>query len=106
MSYSTSRSNERNVLRPSKTRTLRSLLSIAVPGRTRLGVPRRSTGKMPVPRQTAISRFLRRGLSGMMNGMAADAFIQFEHITKKFAGVTALDDVSLSIAKGECHGLM
>jgi ABC-type sugar transport system ATPase subunit len=35
-----------------------------------------------------------------------DAFIEFEHITKTFAGVTALDDVSLSIARGECHALM
>ncbi len=33
-------------------------------------------------------------------------FIQFEHITKKFAGVTALDDVSFSIARGQCHALM
>jgi ABC-type sugar transport system ATPase subunit len=33
-------------------------------------------------------------------------FIDFEHITKTFAGVTALDDVSLSIARGECHALM
>jgi ABC-type sugar transport system ATPase subunit len=36
----------------------------------------------------------------------ADAFIEFRHITKTFAGVTALDDVSLSIGKGECHALM
>ncbi|HEX3358066.1 MAG TPA: sugar ABC transporter ATP-binding protein [Tepidisphaeraceae bacterium] len=33
-------------------------------------------------------------------------FIQFESITKTFAGVTALNNVSLSIARGECHGLM
>jgi ABC-type sugar transport system ATPase subunit len=33
-------------------------------------------------------------------------FIDFEHITKTFAGVTALDDVSLSIVRGECHALM
>jgi ABC-type sugar transport system ATPase subunit len=33
-------------------------------------------------------------------------FIQFESITKTFAGVTALSEVSLSIARGECHGLM
>src|SRR2546430_1394792 len=32
--------------------------------------------------------------------------IEFTHITKTFAGVTALSDVSLSIARGECHGLM
>src|SRR4051795_6421869 len=35
-----------------------------------------------------------------------DSFIQFDHITKTFAGVTALDDVSLSVARGECHALM
>src|SRR5688572_17682169 len=34
------------------------------------------------------------------------AFIQFENITKTFGGVTALDDVSLGVARGECHGLM
>src|SRR4051794_34117261 len=32
--------------------------------------------------------------------------VAFDSITKTFAGVTALDDVSLSIARGECHGLM
>src|SRR3954453_2767726 len=32
--------------------------------------------------------------------------IQFESITKTFAGVTALDRVSVSIARAECHGLM
>src|SRR5437763_10161896 len=32
--------------------------------------------------------------------------IQYEDITKTFAGVTALDGVSLSINRGECHGLM
>jgi ABC-type sugar transport system ATPase subunit len=32
--------------------------------------------------------------------------VTFNSITKTFAGVTALDDVSLSIARGECHGLM
>lgn len=35
-----------------------------------------------------------------------DAFIHYDNITKKFAGVTALSEVSLSIARGECHGLM
>ena len=33
-------------------------------------------------------------------------FIQFQGITKTFGGVTALRDVSLDIARGECHGLM
>jgi ABC-type sugar transport system ATPase subunit len=33
-------------------------------------------------------------------------FITFQSITKRFGGVTALDDVSLSIERGECHGLM
>src|SRR5688572_25180606 len=35
-----------------------------------------------------------------------DTFIQFDHITKTFGGVTALSDVSLSIARGSCHALM
>ena len=33
-------------------------------------------------------------------------FITFRGITKAFAGVVALSDVSFSIARGECHGLM
>jgi len=33
-------------------------------------------------------------------------FIEFQHITKKFAGVTALDAVSFSVDRGECHALM
>ena len=32
--------------------------------------------------------------------------IAFDSITKHFGGVTALDDVSLTIERGECHGLM
>ncbi|HEY8669168.1 MAG TPA: ATP-binding cassette domain-containing protein, partial [Tepidisphaeraceae bacterium] len=36
----------------------------------------------------------------------ADAFIQFDGVGKSFAGVRALDGVSLSIARGECHALM
>ncbi len=32
--------------------------------------------------------------------------IAFESITKTFGGVTALEDVSFSIERGECHGLM
>jgi ABC-type sugar transport system ATPase subunit len=35
-----------------------------------------------------------------------DPFIEFCSITKAFAGVTALDGVSFSINRGECHGLM
>ena len=35
-----------------------------------------------------------------------DAFIEYQQITKKFAGVTALDAVTFSINRGECHALM
>jgi len=35
-----------------------------------------------------------------------EQFIQFEHITKTFGGTVALDDISMSFAKGECHALM
>ena len=38
--------------------------------------------------------------------MADENFIEFREITKKFAGVTALDSVTLSIRRGECHALM
>ena len=34
------------------------------------------------------------------------AFIEFKNINKRFAGVVALDDVSVSIERGQCHGLM
>ncbi len=33
-------------------------------------------------------------------------FIDIQDVTKTFAGVTALDAVTLGIARGECHGLM
>jgi ABC-type sugar transport system ATPase subunit len=33
-------------------------------------------------------------------------FVQFRAITKTFGGVTALSEVSLSLTRGECHGLM
>ena len=36
----------------------------------------------------------------------SDPFIQFEGVTKKFAGVTALDGVTLAIRRGEVHALM
>lgn len=36
----------------------------------------------------------------------AGPLIDFRNITKRFAGVTALSDVSLAIEEGECHGLM
>jgi ABC-type sugar transport system ATPase subunit len=38
--------------------------------------------------------------------MAEDPYIQFHVVTKKFAGVTALDGVTLSIRRGETHALM
>lgn len=37
--------------------------------------------------------------------MAGD-FVRFEGIRKTFMGVTALDDVTFSLARGECHCLM
>src|SRR5262245_13984968 len=36
----------------------------------------------------------------------SETFIQFKEITKTFGGVVALKDVSLDVARGECHGLM
>jgi ABC-type sugar transport system ATPase subunit len=36
----------------------------------------------------------------------AEPFIQFQSINKTFGGVTALNDVTLGIGRGECHGLM
>jgi ABC-type sugar transport system ATPase subunit len=36
----------------------------------------------------------------------ANPSVEFRQITKKFAGVTALDSVSFSIDRGECHALM
>lgn len=37
---------------------------------------------------------------------ANPAFISFKHITKRFPGVLALDDVSFDIVRGSCHALM
>jgi D-xylose transport system ATP-binding protein len=34
-----------------------------------------------------------------------DAFLEIKNVTKEFPGVTALSDVSISIKKGEIHGL-
>jgi ABC-type sugar transport system ATPase subunit len=36
----------------------------------------------------------------------AQEVIEFRGITKTFAGVTALDGISFSVGRGECHGLM
>src|SRR5262247_4520960 len=33
------------------------------------------------------------------------AAVSFQHITKRFPGVVALDDVSLDVAAGSCHAL-
>jgi ABC-type sugar transport system ATPase subunit len=38
--------------------------------------------------------------------MAEPPFIEFRGVTKNFGGVRALRDVSLSVERGECHGLM
>ena len=42
----------------------------------------------------------------MQNAERRCRVIEFDSIVKKFSGVTALDGVSLSIARGECHALM
>src|SRR5438045_9553063 len=34
------------------------------------------------------------------------AILELTHISKRFPGVVALDDVSLSIERGSCHALM
>ncbi len=33
-------------------------------------------------------------------------YLEFLHITKNFPGVTALDDVSMSVHRGEIHALV
>ncbi|HEY1581679.1 MAG TPA: sugar ABC transporter ATP-binding protein [Chthoniobacterales bacterium] len=38
--------------------------------------------------------------------LASPDFIEFRRVTKTFGGATALSGVSLSIAHGECHGLI
>jgi D-xylose transport system ATP-binding protein len=37
--------------------------------------------------------------------MSDDVILEFKNVTKKFPGVTALDDVSFSIRRGEIHGI-
>src|SRR5947209_1132123 len=36
----------------------------------------------------------------------APSFVQFEGISKTFGGVVALDDVTFSLARGECHAVI
>lgn len=38
--------------------------------------------------------------------MSEDILLKLEHITKKFGTITAVDDVSFTIRKGEIHGLI
>ncbi len=38
--------------------------------------------------------------------MSDDSFVEMENITKTFPGVVANDDVSMSVRKGEIHGLL
>ena len=35
----------------------------------------------------------------------ADIILQMKHITKEFSGVKALDDVNLTVERGEIHAL-
>ena len=37
--------------------------------------------------------------------IGANESVRFEHVTKRFPGVQALSDVSLTIAAGSCHAL-
>ena len=37
--------------------------------------------------------------------MSDDVILEFKNVTKKFPGITALDDVSFSIRRGEIHGI-
>ena len=37
--------------------------------------------------------------------MDNEIILDFQHITKKFPGVVALDDVSFQICRGEIHGI-
>src|SRR5512143_1897683 len=45
-------------------------------------------------------------VSGSWGAAIVPDLIQFDGITKRFGGVTALDGVTLSIAAGECHALV
>jgi ABC-type sugar transport system ATPase subunit len=38
--------------------------------------------------------------------VADDSIIEFQSISKRFPGVLALDDVSVEVARGSCHGLV
>ena len=37
--------------------------------------------------------------------MENDIILEFKNVTKKFPGITALNDVSFSIRRGEIHGI-
>jgi len=38
--------------------------------------------------------------------LASEPLVRFQHVTKRFGDVVAVDDVSLDIAQGECFGLL
>ncbi len=42
----------------------------------------------------------------MANAVMTEALLRMQHITKRFPGVLALDDVSLEVRRGEAHGLL
>ena len=44
-----------------------------------------------------------KGFASPENPMS-ETFIQFKEITKTFGGVVALKEVTLDVARGECHG--
>ncbi len=50
--------------------------------------------------------FQATGTSGSASDPMSEGFIQFRSVSKSFGGVAALSGVTLSIARGECHGLM
>ncbi|PHX95080.1 MAG: D-xylose ABC transporter ATP-binding protein [Pedosphaera sp.] len=49
---------------------------------------------------------LHRSENGSIVPPAAMPYLTFSHITKRFPGVLALDDVSFTVERGECHALM
>ena len=42
----------------------------------------------------------------MAEALRPEPIVRFEHVTKTFPGIRALDDVSFSIQEGEVHCLL
>src|ERR1700691_3197242 len=58
------------------------------------------------PRHQRFRTELSEGGNGVTDGPTTAALIEIEHLTKRFGHLTAVDDVSFSVARGEVLGFL